>query len=191
MNTVIIKPGQGFFDLLVSKLTLKTLPFWKSINFTPNHLTTGGFISSLSSIYFLFNRKPIETIIFIIIRAYFDFADGLMARKYKMTSKFGDYYDHIVDYTFGVGILSVILYKSKNKAILTSILTIYTILDFIYFGCIEKEYNQFRDKKIQKETSVSYLRNICFAPKVFKLFDNITLYLVVIGVVIAYCNEKN
>lgn len=189
MNTVIIKPGQGFLDLLVSKLTLKTLPFWKAINATPNHLTTGGFISSLSSIYFLFNRNKIGTIIFIIIRAYFDFADGLMARKYKMTSKFGDYYDHIVDYTFALGFLSVLLYKSKNKITLTSILAIFSLLDVIYFGCMEKEYNQFRNK--QKENSISYLKNICFAPKVFKLFDNITLYLVVIGSVIVYCNEKN
>ena len=189
MNNVIIKPGQGFLDLLVSKLTLKTLPFWKSLNATPNHLTTCGLISSLSSIYFLFNRNTTGTIISIIIRAYFDFADGLMARKYKMTSKFGDYYDHIVEYSFALGFLLVLLFKSNNKFTLISIVTIFFILFTIYTGCQEKEYNQFRKKEIQKETSISYLRNICFAPKVFKLFDNITLYLVVIGSVIVYCNE--
>ena len=53
-----------------------------------------------------------------------------------------------------------------------------------------KNYNKFRDKKEQKETSISYLRHICFAPKIFKIFDNSVLYLVMIIIIIIFCNEK-
>ena len=40
MEKIIIKPGVGYIDTHVSKLILKTMPFWKNINFTPNLLTT-------------------------------------------------------------------------------------------------------------------------------------------------------
>lgn len=189
MDAVIIKPGQGFLDLLVSKIILKTLPLWKSIYFTPNHLTTGGLLSSILCVYNLYHRNMISAIISICVRAYFDFADGLMARKYKMTSKFGDYYDHIVDYTFAIGAVTAIILKSKRRIILLSIVFIFGLLFTIYTGCQEKEYNQFRNKILQKETSISQLRNICLYPSFIKIFDNITLYLVIIGVIISYCNE--
>ena len=64
MKQVIIKPGQGYLDKTLSENILKTLPFWKSINATPNHLTTLGLISSLASGYFLSKRNKFGAIIF-------------------------------------------------------------------------------------------------------------------------------
>ena len=42
------------------------------------------------------------SILFLMLRWYFDFADGIFARKYNDTTTFGDYYDHIVDITFTI-----------------------------------------------------------------------------------------
>ena len=61
----------------------------------------------------------------------------------------------------------------------------------VEYGGLEGDYNKFRNKKIQKETSISYLRNICIYPKAFRFFDNVTLYLIVILIIFIYCNEKN
>ena len=53
MKQIIMKPGLGYMDTIVSKIILKTLPFWKKINFNPNLLTTLGLISSVLSLYYL------------------------------------------------------------------------------------------------------------------------------------------
>ena len=37
---VILKPGLGYLDKHISKLILKTVPFWNKLNITPNYLTT-------------------------------------------------------------------------------------------------------------------------------------------------------
>ena len=105
-DTNIIKPGQGYLDLPVSKFVLWTLPFWKSLNCTPNTLTTLGLIFSILCIYFLYKRNVILSIIFLLLRLYFDYADGLYARKYNQTSDFGNFYDSFVDIFFSVKIFA-------------------------------------------------------------------------------------
>ena len=61
-------------------------------------LTSLSLIITLIGIYLLNNQYYISSSILIFIGYYFDCADGLLARKYNMTSKFGDYYDHIRDH---------------------------------------------------------------------------------------------
>ena len=72
-----------------------------------------------------------------------------------------------------------------------SVLVLFFTLFTFYTGCQEKSYNKYRDKTEQEETSISYLREICVYPDVIRYFDNVTLYLVVIGVIVIYCNESN
>ena len=112
---------------------------------TPNILTTFGLVTSILSIYYLNKNKYQQVIVFIILRCYFDYADGLLARKHKLTSKFGDLYDHFVDLVFSVGIIILILLKSKNKFLHLPIIIIFYILFMINMGCLEKEYNKVKD----------------------------------------------
>ena len=96
----IIKDNTGFLDRKLSNLILHTLPFWHSIGFTPNGLTTLGLISSIMFFVYFNKSNLLLTLVFLVLRWYFDYADGMLARKYKLTSKFGDYYDHITDWIF-------------------------------------------------------------------------------------------
>ena len=79
----------------------------------------------------------------MVLAYYFDCADGKMARKFKMTSKFGDVYDHTSDIIKHL-LLFYVLYKKLNgvnsqlKLIAIIILFIIIILTGSQIGCQEK-----------------------------------------------------
>ena len=74
----------------------------------------------------------------------FDCMDGHYARKYKLVSKFGDYYDHIKDILVVVGLIIVLIirYKVPRQVwiIFVTILLIFTALMTAQLGCQEKLY---------------------------------------------------
>ena len=196
MPDIDIKPGLGYVDNYVSKLILKTIPFWKGINAEPNYLTTLGFISSIFSLCFLYSRNVLGAIIFLILRWYFDYADGIYARKYDKVSKFGDYYDHIIDILYSIGIIFIIAfskYPEKYKYLryyLLLTLIVFFILFIVQMGCIEKEYRKIYDTE---ESTISLLRNIC--PNgyeyIINIFDNSILYIITIIIFIIFYKYKN
>ena len=175
----IIKDSTGYFDVIISNLIMPTLPIWHSIGATPNILTTLGFISSITSLMFFYRSNKLYSIIFFIFRWYFDYADGMLARKYKQTSKFGDWYDHVTDWIFFIGFACILYIKSKNKLLHMSLLLIFGILFCIQFGCMEKDNNKY----YKEESSISKLRHICVKNDLLDFFDNTILYLVMIYLV--------
>ena len=175
-----VKPGLGHIDTIVTNMCLPFLKFWHSIGAVPNTLTTFGLICSGLCIYNLYNNNINLAIIFLIFRWYFDFSDGLLARKYDQKSTFGDWYDHIVDVTFTILFVIVVYMKSKNRNLHLSLLTIFGMLMLVNFGCVEKKYHNDKDK----ESSISRLRKLCFQPEVISFFDNSTVYLIMIFIII-------
>ena len=89
-----VKPGIGILDSAITKAILPTLPVWHAAHCTPNTLTTLGMASSAACVYFLYRRNFPAALGFLVARVYFDYADGLLARKYDQTSVVGDWYDH-------------------------------------------------------------------------------------------------
>lgn len=196
MSIIVIKPGLGKLDEIFSEGVLATISFWKKIGFNANLLTTLGLVSSIASVYYLYNKNFIMSTLFLVFRWYFDFADGIFARKYKNTSKFGDFYDHIVDISFSIGIFAVIAlgkYKqSKFKYILLSIIVVLYILFSIHMTCIEDDYNNVvnKNENSKKEnTFIGSFTNMCPAKykNLFKLFDNSSLYLAIIVIMYVFC----
>ncbi len=84
-------------DVLLLQLVDKHLDFYKSMCLTPNMLTTFSLVSGLYAAYFIYTGNFVIASILYVVAYYFDCADGKFARKFNMTSKFGDYYDHISD----------------------------------------------------------------------------------------------
>lgn len=192
----IVKPGIGYVDTLVTNAILPTLPAWRTLRFTPNGLTTLGLVSSIACVYFLYQRQLGATLGCLAARWYFDYADGLTARKYNETSSFGDYYDHITDAVFTVGIAMVLVcgkYPSGSgkwcidhlKPILLGVLAVFFALFMVQMGCIETHYHA----EGEKETSISRLRHMCpeEMERVIKCFDNGTLYIVVAIILYLFC----
>ena len=200
-TTTIVKPGLGIVDTAITKAILPTLPIWHAAHFTPNALTSLGLISSASCVYFLYRRNVVAAIGFLIARLYFDYADGLLARKYNQTSAVGDWYDHVVDLSFAIGVTIVLTFSKYKtgtgnwcvdnlKHLSLGLLALFFALFVVQMGCIEKSYNDKRVAEDGKETTISRLRYMCpeRLEHVLRCFDNGTLYIVTAVVFYLFCS---
>lgn len=128
-------------DNILYKIIDGQLDLFKKLNLTPNLLTTVSLVSGLGSVYLLKNNNYKLSALLWFISYYFDCTDGKMARKFNMTSKFGDLYDHGSDTIKHILLFYVIysiLKDDKNfKHILIIFLLIF-ILSMAQLGCQEK-----------------------------------------------------
>ena len=72
-------------------------PVFYKLNITPNQVTLLSFVLSLSSVYYLLKNNLRMAALLWGMSYFFDCLDGYMARRYKLFSKYGDYYDHFSD----------------------------------------------------------------------------------------------
>lgn len=190
-----VKPGLGYVDSQLTKIILPTIRLWKKLGFTPNGLTTIGLfcsIGSLIAMYFVLFKKGsvsvgLIAILFTFLRCYFDYADGLMARAYGLSTKLGGWYDHIVDTGYALVLAGLI--GCYNYRLLFILVPLYVTAAF-NIGCIEKRYDGLKD------TSLSIVTQMCPIDSkletFFKVLDNGVLYLAIAVMVtcIAYQNNK-
>lgn len=136
-------------------------PFLKTLDMTPNAITTVALILALFSINSFVNHEYKTAAIFFFLSYFFDCVDGHFARKYNMVSQFGDYYDHAVDIFKGVVIYSLLFYTLYiNDQILVIIILILLLgLLFVHLGCQEK-YVEATNNKISSE-ALSGLKLLC------------------------------
>lgn len=115
-------------------------PFYNKLKFTANTLTSISLILGLiSSVLFLYDDYKLSALVFLLAY-YFDCADGFYARKYKLTSKFGDMYDHFADY-LKMGLILLLMFSKNSKKFFTIILPIFIVfglLTTVQIGCQEK-----------------------------------------------------
>ena len=90
-------------------------PYAYKYKFTPNILTTISIIfSMICALLLLYSQYYIAAFMYLI-SYYFDCMDGHYARKYKMITKFGDYYDHIADVIKIILILYILYHIDSIK----------------------------------------------------------------------------
>ena len=132
-------------DNILYKIIDTQLEFYKDLNLTPNLITTISLFSGLLSVYLLNNEHFIPSAILWFISYYFDCADGKMARKFNMTSKFGDLYDHLSDILKHILLFYILYIKLKDDTHYNKILIIFFvifILSMSQLGCQEKYTNK-------------------------------------------------
>ena len=134
------------------------LNLYKKLGLTPNLITTISLILGLSSSYLVYKDSYIAGAVLWFLSYYFDCADGKMARKFKMTSKFGDLYDHSSDVLKHI-IIFYILYNKLNiyetkrvKYLIISVLLLIFILTLSQLGCQEKLNKEITKKKTESPT---------------------------------------
>lgn len=77
-------------------------------NMTPNIITTGSGLAQIYALYSLKNgNKPVFFVSWLIGHI-LDNTDGIFAREFGMTSEFGDWYDHVKDWTVHLALLYMI-----------------------------------------------------------------------------------
>ena len=116
--------------------------FFYSNNITPNILTSISNIVCIIGVLLLLNKYYALAAFLYLVAYYFDCADGYVARKYNMVTKFGDYYDHISDITKDILILGTLYWINPDKFITgIPILGLFGIFAMSHLGCQEIYYN--------------------------------------------------
>ena len=144
-------------DNFINNIVDTQLDLYKKLGLTPNGITTISLILGLFTSYFAYHDKYIIAAITWLLSYYFDCADGKMARKFKMTSKFGDLYDHSSD-TLKHIILFYILYNKLNKEtktlkyIIIGIIIIIFLFTLAQLGCQEKLTRKLTNKETESPT---------------------------------------
>jgi phosphatidylglycerophosphate synthase len=144
-------------DNFVIKICEETAPLFKSLNFTPNMITTISLIFGLLSYQAICAGNYKLASLHIFLAYYFDCLDGYYARQYDMETEFGDYYDHFSDIgkflliTYGIYLKRPDIFTFLN----ISIVSILVLLSLIHLGCQEK----YHDKKMSP--SMDNLKYLC------------------------------
>lgn len=131
-------------------------PTFYNYGFTPNMITTLSNITTILVIILLLQAHYNWAAFFVLVAYFFDCLDGHLARKYNMTSDFGDYYDHISDAVKIIAILCTLCYIDSSKLIIIMpFLLVVTILMMMHIGCQEQYYNTTESK------SLDFMKNLC------------------------------
>lgn len=130
-------------DVILYNQVDRDLEFYKKLGLTPNGLTTISLILALTGIYNFYHDEYFLGALLFFIGYYFDCADGKMARKYKMFSKYGDLYDHYSDF-IKITLLFYVFYKKspeKFKKIFIVSIILFIFLK-LYTSCQENIYGR-------------------------------------------------
>ena len=123
---------ENIIDLNIMKFIDTHIHIYKKLNLTPNKLTLMALITALLTVYLIYKKQYKYAAFMFLLSYYFDIVDGKFARKYNMVTKFGDYFDHFVDF-FKLLLLLIFLYKdnpTKFKNIIPLITFIILISGF-------------------------------------------------------------
>ena len=101
-------------DFYIYKFIDSHLDFIHRLGFTPNGITTLSILFGFLAAYQIWRDNLLVAGLCWFISYYFDCMDGKLARKYNMTTKFGDLYDHVGDFVKMVAVI-VALFNSSSK----------------------------------------------------------------------------
>lgn len=99
-----------------------------AFNVNPNVVTALGFIFSTISAIFFIQKNLLLALIFLILSSLSDALDGAIARKLGRTTKFGAFFDAVLDrYSDGVIILGVGIYIENLVLALLALIGFYMV----------------------------------------------------------------
>lgn len=116
-------------------------PYFYKTGHNPNMITTYSLIFGLLAVYCIYKHYAAGFVICYILSYFFDCLDGHYARKYNMTTRAGDLYDHIKDTVVFVLII-VAIYIIYGKAITFPYLLVVGAVLFLcaaHLGCQQKQ----------------------------------------------------
>jgi len=138
-------------------------PYFKYWNWTPNHITMLRLLLSIIAIILIVNNNFMGGALLFFVSYFFDCLDGNMARKYKMYSKFGDIFDHIVDLFVNITVIVLVLLKIRNdriRVLYVVVILVLLLLMNIAMGCQEKIWDD--SKKDKQDEYLSFLKKMCY-----------------------------
>lgn len=137
-------------DDLIIEFVDRLTPFFKSMNYTANGITTLSLIFGVAALYHMMRKELVPFTVYATLYYVFDVMDGHYARKYNITSKWGDKYDHFKDLLIGVGGVYILFtgYDIAEYPVLILCILTLMILASLHVGCQE----QMRNKEDRSDT---------------------------------------
>ena len=114
-------------DFQLINLVEQLGPFFYRMGLSPNVFTTLSLIFAIASCYFLVSRAFLIAGVCWFINYFFDCVDGNFARRYNMTSEFGDWYDHISDWLTYLLMCYCVLITCKDILVGVTIVILLTL----------------------------------------------------------------
>jgi len=148
-------------DTIMYNISGELAPTFKKLHFTPNILTIISFMCGLLSIYFYTIEKYVFSAIMFALASLFDCCDGDFARRYNMTSKFGDILDHTTDSIIIILLIVVFCMKYRTAPGIIKYVPLLWIpvalLTYMHMGC-ESSYHT---KKTGKKEVFHFIEYLC------------------------------
>jgi phosphatidylglycerophosphate synthase len=134
---------EGPVDILILHIVEWITPTLHATGHTPNLITTYSLICGLLGAYCLWRGFLLAFVLLFSLAYLYDCVDGYMARRYKQTSVFGDYYDHISDIVKMGAVLYVFYSKYSFQRLIPIIIILGLLLIgmFVYQGCAQQIVN--------------------------------------------------
>jgi phosphatidylglycerophosphate synthase len=163
-------------------------PYFKSMNYTPNGITTISFIFGIAALYHLYYHDVYKFGVYFALSHLFDCLDGYYSRKYDMVTDIGDKYDHFTDLFVAISMVYIICsrYNVTDFPILIIVICLMTILGMMSVGCHEKiTHADNKSGTLQIFDCISPEREACLTyTNYLKYFGAGTLVFAVIAAVI-------
>lgn len=135
---------ENIIDSIFISYSEYMVPYLYLMGFTPNIITTISLIFGILCSIFIYRKQYIIAFILWLLAYLFDCCDGFFARKYSMTSKFGDYYDHGCDLLKTLLVNCVIIksdIRIEYKFIFILLQLLLGFLSLWHMGCQQKFYD--------------------------------------------------
>lgn len=113
---------------------------------TPNVITSLSLLTRLAFVYFVYTNDFVIAAVLYAIAYLFDCMDGNYAKKYDMTTHFGDIYDHVSDLIKTV-LLYIVILRSSTITVHQKMLfcvgsIVIGIFTILHLGAQELMYNR-------------------------------------------------
>lgn len=129
-------------DVWILRFTSRCLSPLYATCHTPNMITTYSFVFGLLSIWCLYKNRPFAFAVAYALSYVFDCMDGQFARRYHMSTAFGDLYDHVTDLIVWL-LLCVVVYRQKRHLLSPYILAVVFTAGaglMLHMGCQQRLY---------------------------------------------------
>ena len=145
-------------DNILIRIADKISPFLYAHDITPNTITMLSALTIVFAVYYLIHDNIVGFGIFYAISYWLDCVDGHYARKYSMTTIFGDYLDHITDVVgiLAIAVVAVLKYRPHITPTIIALLVATGFLMATMFGCQER-WSSFGNHS----DTLKWLKQIC------------------------------
>lgn len=179
-------------DNVLLEISEYVSPFFKSWKHTPNMLTGYSAIFGIFALTSFYTFDINNFIILYFVSYFFDCFDGYFARKYKMTTKLGDYLDHGKDFLLTLATIYIFFTRYIVNKYEILILAFCGYLSMKYMGCQQLlKKTSTNDKKTDTKETLDILTITCTNSKSIKYtryFGSGTLVFLFLFIV--YLNNK-